>query len=129
MTIKFVWDKKYSVGDAAIDSQHKKILEMANAIIEGMDAEAAKKHVMALYEYTRVHFRDEEAMMKRIGYPKVDEHRELHNQLITTLNDNVATQLSTPDSLKKFKAFILHWVFDHIMTQDADYFEFSKKKV
>ena len=69
MSIQFVWEEKFSVGNEDIDTQHKGLFSLGNELFEASRTQSIKPIIMRLYKYTREHFSSEEEMMKRIGYP------------------------------------------------------------
>ena len=128
MSVKFVWEEKYSVGDPVIDEQHKGLFAIGNSLPETANADDIKPLIMRLFKYTREHFLAEEQMMQRIGFPLLDEHRMLHEDLITKLNETSAQPLDTDDAVNGFKKFVFEWLTDHIMVQDKKYFQFSQRQ-
>jgi len=78
-----VWREAMSIGHAAIDADHKMLLNLVNAsekykddwnpVLIGEILKRAKK-------YAEEHFSREEALMKASGYPGADAHAELHRQ-------------------------------------------------
>ena len=125
MGVRFVWDDNYSVGNPEIDQQHKKLFELGNGIPDLVNTVDIKQTIMDLYRYTREHFTNEEAMMRRIGFPLYAEHKILHEDLITQLNEVSSGPFDTDESVLKFKMFFYDWLTEHVLTQDRKYFEFS----
>jgi len=128
MKITFEWDQTYAVGNDDIDEQHKKLFALAKSVSDMTDAKQVKSHIMDLFKYTREHFCDEEQMMKQIGYPKLDEHKELHEELITKLSNLSTRSFDTDQSISQFQKFVYDWLVDHIMNHDKEYFHFNSKK-
>jgi hemerythrin len=125
MSVKFIWDKSYSVGCEALDNQHKKMFEIANSLDEGLDNKRIKRIIMDLYKYTREHFSTEEAEMKKMGFPKYDEHIFLHNDLISKLNTTTLQKFDNEEAVRVLKKFLYDWILDHILNHDAEYFKFA----
>ena len=75
------WSNEYSVHNFMIDEQHKKLFELANMadnmIGKQTDPVEIKKILVALFEYMRTHFHDEEVYMENIQYPSLELHKEL----------------------------------------------------
>jgi hemerythrin len=127
MGIVFVWEDRYSVGDAEIDRQHRLMFELANSLPEDLDRELADCAIMSLFKHAREHFALEEEMMRRLGYPKLGHHVELHNDLILNLNEVSLRRFDSSEALLTFKRFIYEWVIDHIIHQDQDFFRFAQQ--
>jgi hemerythrin-like metal-binding protein len=67
-------------------------------------------------------------MMRQLGYPKTAEHRELHIDLVKKLQAMSARAFEGDEQVLAFKQFVYDWVTDHIMTQDQDFFRFTREK-
>lgn len=67
--------------------------------------------------------------MKTIGYPKLEQHRELHNGLVTGLNNLIKKPFDTNIGLEELKKFVYNWIIDHILNHDMKYFEFFQERV
>jgi hemerythrin len=128
MSVQFVWENKYSVGNPEIDEQHKGMFELGNRLPELSNARDIKPIIMRLYKHTREHFSHEEKMMKSIGFPLLAEHTLLHENLITQLNKISSQPLDADEAVYGFKKFIHDWLIDHIMKEDNSYFQFSKEQ-
>ena len=127
MSIQFVWENKYSVGNPIIDKQHKEMFKLGNDLPEVLSAQEIKPIIMGLYKYTREHFSMEEEMMKSIGFPLLAEHKILHEELISKLNEISSLSFETDKAVLSFKKFVYGWLIEHIMYQDIQYFKFSQK--
>ena len=71
-----VWTPNLSVGVEHIDNQHKIWFEKANALFEAGREKKARDYIETMLnfldEYTKQHFRDEEAYMQKINYTDID---------------------------------------------------------
>ena len=124
--MKIEWEEKYSVGNKEIDDQHKKLFNLANTI-ELAEKSHVTKIIMGLYKYTMRHFTAEEKMMEKSGYPYLSEHKKLHDNLITKLNDiSERADMGTDIDMEKLRVFVFEWLTDHILKQDKDYMDYLK---
>lgn len=68
------WDNSYSVHNAKIDEQHKKLFELAAKVEVVSDRSVSKNEVKELlaefFNYMKDHFNDEEKYMQLIGLSK-----------------------------------------------------------
>lgn len=64
--------------------------------------------IKELIDYTRYHFKGEEAIMKICNYPDLEAHRGLHQKLITQVNDLAETWRKDrdPNSIHRFRDFL-----------------------
>ena len=69
--MSIVWTPKLSVGVDRIDEQHKIWFEKADELFEAGKQKRAKEYIVTMFDflddYTKQHFRDEEAYMEEIG--------------------------------------------------------------
>ena len=126
MSIQFTWDNTYSVGSPDLDEQHRRMFELANSLAEMTDEGRIKHTIWRMFKHVHEHFAHEENMMKEIGYTQLNEHRELHNELITKLSDISTRTFDSQESLFQFQKFIYDWIINHIMIADKDYFLFAQ---
>ena len=119
------WDDRYSV-DPAMDPQHKKFFEILNrlhdAMLSGAGREIHNRTLLELAAYTRTHFRSEEALLGRRGYPELVAHKQMHEGFIAQvreLESKIAAgqHVLTVDLLQ----FVKTWLSDHILGADAKY--------
>jgi len=127
MGVQFTWDESYTVGREDIDAQHKHMFEIANSLPETLDEPHLKRAVVALIKHTREHFDAEEKMMSDIGYPKLQQHRLLHEDLIEQLHRINIMSFNEQKMFTAFKLHVYNWVIDHIMNHDKDYFRFTRE--
>lgn len=125
MHLQLNWNDSFTVGFPSLDAQHRVMFEIANSIPETLDNRSAKASLLKLFKYTREHFEAEEAQMRKLGYPKLAEHTEIHNQLIDKLNEISAKPFDTDEAMVEFKRFVFHWIVDHIMFCDKEYHRYA----
>ena len=126
-------DKIFQVGVEEFDNQHKKLFaivnEVSQIVSEGKNKEAAGDVLARLMDYTVMHFRSEEEMMKEYGYPDYESHKKQHDFLAARVKelyrkfqtDGIAINEET-------LGFLIKWVLHHIAKVDKDYAPFLKSK-
>lgn len=84
-----VWTPALSVGVDNIDSQHKIWFEKADQLFEAGKTGKSKEVIAQMFDflddYTKQHFKDEEAYMAKINYPEIEEQKKLHKAFIEEL--------------------------------------------
>ena len=126
-----VWRPAYSVGDASIDNQHKQIIQIINDLHEAMggedEATALRPLLERLLAYTDMHFEFEEQVMEECGYPDLDYHRHLHDELRHRTQDlrQYLGLVTGPDLFH----FLREWWSDHIQEVDRRYSAYLKASV
>ncbi|HHW49054.1 MAG TPA: hemerythrin family protein [Clostridiaceae bacterium] len=123
MAIK--WTPNLSVGVESIDSQHKIWFEKANNLFQagksGKSKEVIAEMLEFLDDYTKVHFRDEEAYMEQIKYPGLEQQKTAHKSFVEELaklkqeyqqsGGNIALIVNA-------NQFIVKWLTQHISNMD-----------
>ena len=128
MSIQFIWENKYSVGNSKIDNQHKEMFKLGNDLPEVLNAQEINPIIMRLYKYTREHFSLEEEMMKSIKFPLLAEHITVHEELISKLNKISSRPFNSDKEVLRFKQFVYGWLIEHILCKDMQYFKFSQEQ-
>jgi len=123
MRDSFVWKDEYSLGQPDIDREHKALFRIAqelNEALERHDAQAELAGIFArLVSYTRFHFSNEEALMRRSNYPDTERHVKEHNKLtakVGALERDFEHGKSTV-TMETMK-FLRRWLDHHILGTD-----------
>ena len=118
------WKDIYSVNNEIIDKEHKELFNIAQeafAYVEEKDkTKKIKEIVTDLYDYMKTHFSHEEKFMQDINYPKSEEHKKLHREIILKINEFVK-QLPTmniSDFEKELAKIIDISLVHHIIQED-----------
>jgi len=126
------WSKEYSIGNAKIDDDHCTIIELINRLINMEDPVRYRlefgRILSEMTDYSFKHFKKEEAYMKRLSYPDIDEHRKSHRKYIykvTMFNVDFMNHMEIDP--KKVINFLICWWENHIRKADADYEAFKEK--
>ncbi len=129
---EFTWKDEYSLGNAQIDAEHQRLLELANAVAtlanSGERMARIKENIVALYDYVQTHFRHEEEYMLQLGYPQYEEHRKLHEGIIAEMNTIMKHSGNLDALVYKFKRLMHVWVLEHILTEDSRIAHAKKQK-
>ena len=124
------WTDDLSVGLHAIDSQHKQLISISQAlhtaILTDQGEEAVKETFKALEAYVSRHFSDEEDFMCAIGYPDLEQHKAQHKQLL--LRFRMLCNLdkrNAPIKPEGVAFFLAEWIDEHIATSDQAIGDFA----
>ncbi len=120
------WNSKYSVNNAIIDDQHKRLLnilyKLERLVSKGGDKEKMVGLLSNMSDYALEHFKSEEQYMQRIGYPKLEKHKELHSMYTLEVLKYTLSHLDdAPENPREVLNFLSHWWTDHILKVDMDY--------
>jgi len=121
MSMKSIeWSDELSVGNDHIDAQHKNIIRMINRLIESPEGNRRSKDVIdaltRLMKFMREHFRDEEALMKKNGYPHLEEHIKEHRHFAEKLMELFLVE--DDELLRRTIPFLRDWLVGHLASQD-----------
>lgn len=121
MTIAIQWSDDYSI-DIDLDCDHKLLFELANAVFAIEDPKRqlpkVKDAVNALYEYMKVHFRNEQRLMEWSGYADGGTHVAQHNAIIRRTNELVTGSRNLDVLLSGLRHLLLDWLLVHILRED-----------
>ena len=127
------WNESLSVGIASIDEQHKKLVKMINDLNEAMRSGRGKDVIgnilNDLVSYTQIHFRHEEDLFARHGYPEADSHKQEHADLVAKVMDFKQQFDDGSTSLTiSVMNFLSRWLTSHIKGTDREYAPFLQEK-
>lgn len=129
-----VWDEAYKIGQDEMDGEHLILFSLLNQldinINDDRAGECLSDVLNALGSYIDYHFAHEEALMRSVGYPGLDEHAAKHREFVaqlTRLSDQAKGGAALQAALK-LRAFVLDWLLGHILETDVDYAAFIKSR-
>ena len=128
-----VWDNAYSVGFDPIDDQHKELVKMINELFESckQGAAVADKAFMQTVKkaaaYARDHFSNEDKYMVEAGYPKLSEHRKLHDDFLNTVLKSIQDFSAGNKEPIELARFLKQWLLTHIAEADKQYAPYLAK--
>lgn len=133
-----IWRESMAIGHPTIDSQHKYLFCLVNAVELALQVDNPAKvtgfYLDQLIEYTRSHFEDEEKIQITIQYPQHNEHKTQHREIIENLEELKARLLPKSadgdaeeearlermcsKTLDDVVGFLRHWILDHVLHTD-----------
>ena len=120
------WKNNYSVGVLELDQQHRRLIEIINELhstmAAGNDRARLQKVMEQLTEYTIYHFRFEESLMQRHGYPNLAEHKRVHAAMEQRVAEFAqAISVTTGSYSIQLLDFLKQWLTRHILETDMKY--------
>jgi len=127
--------KDMETGIGKIDAQHKDLVDRINAITtmgtKSVSDDETKKTLDLLGSYIVKHFNDEEALQKQSGYPKYEQHRQLHKAYIGEF-EKLKKEFAQNGHSAKFTLdlsnSIISWIVRHIKSVDVEFGKYYKTK-
>ncbi len=127
------WDESLSVGIESIDKQHMKLVGMINEFYDNIKDRSSRDVISDLIknmqEYIAYHFKTEEELFLRFGYPAFGEHKKEHEDFENKVAD-FKERFNSGKLMVSFEItnFLKSWLKGHIQGTDKKYTDFLKSK-
>lgn len=132
---------QYRLGHEKIDAQHAQLfacLMHMQKVIKNEDNKNNKKIEESINEiirflrsYAQGHFSYEEAIMKRLHDPNLEQHQKLHNEFIQNIIEiqlkGARERLTKIAILNEVSKYVAKWYINHILQEDRKIVEFEKE--
>lgn len=126
--LHLVWQEAYECGEPTIDGEHRRLFDLANALIDAFlsgkdESTAIVPAYERLLEHIARHFADEEAILARHGFAGLERHRCAHAGLLArahALRSEVAAGSAGLGRLIEFLAADV--VARHLFKTDSDFY-------
>lgn len=127
---RLVWSPKLSVGHPLLDEQHKKLLLLIHRVedlLENLDDHRSYHAALNdLYTASREHFKTEEMLLERSGYPDFEEHKAEHQLQLDQITEFlIAAIKGRLDRYQLHQSLTRFW-HEHLPTRDMDYAPYLK---
>lgn len=118
-----VWSPQLVIGNPKIDSEHKELIRIANALLRSMNEGRSKndfsKILHELREYTVFHFNNEEELMHAMNYPDIRKHVDEHTELKRKVKDLQRDVFLGQDvDFVRLREMLKEWLVGHILECD-----------
>ena len=122
---RFAWNSDLAIGDPEIDRQHQALFEAAARFEEAVRGGAPAPRLQELFRflagYVSTHFRDEERLMARIGYPDLAGHVREHERFTARLERLAPRFGAGEDAIAGCAVLygvVQDWLVEHVGTSD-----------
>ena len=118
------WKTEYSVGIAAVDDEHRELIELINVLYERIDershADEIEYGLESIHNAIAMHFALEERIMRDANYAEYPDHKEDHETLLDEIRDLMDDFLAdTTVGGAKLEARLSDWFAEHFAGFDA----------
>jgi methyl-accepting chemotaxis protein len=126
-----VWSDAIATGIKLIDDQHKELIRIINLLNSAMQ-QGKGKGVLGpilsdLRSYTTFHFNQEKDLFERYGYPEIEEHLAVHDDLMRQAFDFIDKFETGQTAMSRdLFYFLKDWLVNHIQGTDMKYVPFMK---
>ena len=122
-----MWNENLKVGIPLIDSQHRELCNRIDSLFDacgkGQGKEEIVKTVEFLEQYTIFHFGQEEELQRKSSYPKIAEHKAMHEYFkseIAKLKTDIQEHGVSVATISKTNYFLMNWLLNHIQKVDSE---------
>ncbi len=128
---KVEWSEEFAIGINVIDSQHHRIIDYINELIDikekGEDDKVA--YILeSLVDYTISHFAFEEALMEEAEYDSLSVHKTTHVAFADRINGLQKRNNEGANVSEELASLLQTWLINHIMSDDQSYAPLVKQK-
>lgn len=118
------WRDEFSVGDPAVDHEHRELIDLVNraagAVEEGAAPDRIERAFGDLLRSISAHFAHEERQMRAASYDELAQHKADHERLIDALRDIMDAAPDDPDASATHLVEVLgDWFTGHFGSHDA----------
>ncbi|MCX7628184.1 MAG: bacteriohemerythrin [Methylophilaceae bacterium] len=120
------WEQCYRLGEALLDSQHKRLLDLCQ---ETLECAALKDKRIArlqfrlilndMMKYATEHFATEERLLEHYHYPQLEQHKSEHLQYFAKLTELLMSAPNGIIDMEEISRFNYDWWTQHIQESDA----------
>ena len=120
------WSESISVDNYEIDNQHKNLIQLTNNLILNSNAkvnsEIIGETLQKLLKYIKEHFKDEEELLEKCNYPKLEEHKREHKKFVLKIVRFCKDVLDGKSTVtEEMINFLSGWLLNHTGIDDQDY--------
>ncbi|MBF0312534.1 MAG: bacteriohemerythrin [Oligoflexia bacterium] len=130
--------EQYRIGIPNLDEQHTRFLQIIEDVLLKIGDGKKPKELVAfeliqdLKKYSIIHFTYEEQQMKKIDWPNINAHKDLHHDFNKKILEyNSISNSKNEKNLSKFKeltVFLKDWFLNHIQKEDRKFAEYYLEK-
>lgn len=128
-----MWKDSLKIGVALIDSEHKELCDRIDKLFDACGKGKGKEEIVQTVEflesYTNKHFSDEEVLQRKSSYPKVKEHKAMHEYFkgkISDLKKDIQQNGASVATISKTNYFLMDWLLNHIQKVDSELSQYIK---
>ncbi|ELG2346976.1 hemerythrin family protein [Campylobacter jejuni] len=130
------WSRDFSIRNMQLDKQHELIFEITNLAndlaLNIQDNNTQHKNdlkqiLVKLFQYIKIHFKDEEKFMESIDFPLIEEHKKSHQILVEKTKELLEHSDNIVKMSQELSILTKDWILDHFANEDLWIANFTKK--
>jgi len=120
------WRDDLAIGVELIDKQHKELLGRFDMLLtacrDGKGGDELRHLMTFLSDYVISHFRDEEVLQRKSGFPDYESHRQEHESFVARVKE-LKQRIDEDgevlvDHVLDTNKMLLDWLIKHISVRD-----------
>jgi len=120
------WGPQLETGIAAIDAQHKRLVDIINRLNEALEANRRDEVMGEIFDelvtYTETHFTYEESLLTKHDYEDLENHKKEHRAFTDQIKmDRDNFKAGVWEFERGFLDFLRNWLVTHIQATDRGY--------
>jgi diguanylate cyclase (GGDEF)-like protein/hemerythrin-like metal-binding protein len=130
--VQLEWREEWESGNALVDGEHRRLVELANGLMEVTLANrplaVVARQLDELVVHVADHFDHEEKLLAEIDYPGLTEHAALHGKLLDEARFlRHRFDRGEADASTFFQFLVSQVVVGHILAADTRYFTYTRR--
>ncbi|MCM2296828.1 hemerythrin family protein [Rhodoferax sp.] len=113
------WQTSYKIGDADVDALQEKLFALTNTFLASDDLTVLRSTIVSLCKQARAQFEREEALMRRVNFPGLEEHLAQHHTLLDRLIGRSMDVGKGYMNKPAIAALMQDWCERHVPEEDA----------
>lgn len=127
------WNDSYSVGNAEMDEQHKKLIGIINKLFKSFKEGNAEKILSEILnemvDYANFHLNSEEKLLFKHDFPEKESHEAIHQEFRDKIYELKSTIRKKDEGVHyKLIEYLKDWWTNHILVEDMKYSKFLAQK-
>ncbi|MBN2522920.1 MAG: bacteriohemerythrin [Bacteroidales bacterium] len=127
------WQPAFNLGIPEIDTQHKSIIDLINALnkafVNNVTNDKIGEILDDMSEYADRHFKTEEKYFEKSNFPLMKEHKVQHEYFKTRVKDFKDQFYKGKPVTFRLMKFLHSWWTNHILDSDREYVEIVKSSI
>jgi len=127
------WQPEYEFHIKVIDESHRKLVNLINRLTEMINRQACPENMSEIF-FSLIHYAEhylirEEILLRDLGYPQLDQHKEKYHffiEKIKSFREKFSSE--NPDICRDLYDFLSEWFQNHVLKYDKEIITFLKKK-
>lgn len=120
------WRDFYEIGVDFIDNEHRELLSIMRSIghaVDTGDFAACVKQADILINAVRQHFMHEESYLEKVNFPRLDEHKRYHEELLRQVHQvkTICEGAGENHSLNECFDAMKNFLIDDVLRGDIDF--------